>query len=207
MAKQKFYAVKNGIKTGIFNSWAECEAQVKGFKGAQFKSFESLKEAEDYLENKKEKELSFSPDTITAYVDGSFDKAHNVFGWGCVLIDHNSNIQKYCGGDNNIEYIEHRNVAGEIMGSMFAINYAIKNNFKNINIFYDYAGLKHWAIKEWKANKPLTKEYSDFCQKALKKIEISFNKVKAHTGDNFNEEADKLAKKGVSSFIEKHMNN
>ena len=44
--KQKYYVVWKGRKPGIFPSWAECEKQVKGFAAAQYKSFESLKEAE-----------------------------------------------------------------------------------------------------------------------------------------------------------------
>jgi ribonuclease HI len=44
--KQKYYVVWKGRKPGIFTSWAECEKQVKGFAAAQYKSFESLKEAE-----------------------------------------------------------------------------------------------------------------------------------------------------------------
>jgi ribonuclease HI len=49
MAKQKFYVVWQGRKTGIFTSWAECEKQVKGFEGAQYKSFESRSAAEAAL--------------------------------------------------------------------------------------------------------------------------------------------------------------
>ena len=37
MPKQKFYVVWKGRKTGVFTSWAECEKQVKGFVGAEFK--------------------------------------------------------------------------------------------------------------------------------------------------------------------------
>ena len=46
MPKQKYYVVWKGRKPGIFTSWAECEKQVKGFLGAQFKAFDTLKEAE-----------------------------------------------------------------------------------------------------------------------------------------------------------------
>ncbi len=38
--------VWNGREKGIFSSWDECKAQVDGFDGAQYKSFESQKEAE-----------------------------------------------------------------------------------------------------------------------------------------------------------------
>ena len=46
MPKQKYYVVWKGRKTGIFTSWAECEKQVKGFAAAQYKAFDSRREAE-----------------------------------------------------------------------------------------------------------------------------------------------------------------
>jgi ribonuclease HI len=46
MPKIKYYVVWKGRKTGIFTTWAECESQVKGFVGAQFKAFDSEVEAE-----------------------------------------------------------------------------------------------------------------------------------------------------------------
>jgi ribonuclease HI len=46
MAKQKYYVVWKGRNPGIYLSWAECEAQVKGFTGAEYKSFESREMAE-----------------------------------------------------------------------------------------------------------------------------------------------------------------
>jgi ribonuclease HI len=44
--KHKYYVVWKGRKTGIFTTWAECEKQVKGFVGAQYKAFGSSHEAE-----------------------------------------------------------------------------------------------------------------------------------------------------------------
>jgi ribonuclease HI len=47
VAKQpKFYVVWRGKRSGIFESWAECSAQVQGFPGAQFASFETREAAE-----------------------------------------------------------------------------------------------------------------------------------------------------------------
>lgn len=45
----KFYAIKKGKQTGIYNTWAEAQDQVKGFSGAQFKSFATLDEAKEYM--------------------------------------------------------------------------------------------------------------------------------------------------------------
>ncbi|HEX9333203.1 MAG TPA: ribonuclease H family protein [Anaerolineales bacterium] len=54
MPKQKYYVVWQGRKPGIYTSWAECEKQVKGFAAAQFKAFDSLKEAESAYQSKYE---------------------------------------------------------------------------------------------------------------------------------------------------------
>ncbi|GMI38349.1 hypothetical protein TrCOL_g2829 [Triparma columacea] len=50
MPKKKFYAVVNGVKPGIYDSWPTAEKQVKGFPGAIFKGFKSEGEARVYLE-------------------------------------------------------------------------------------------------------------------------------------------------------------
>lgn len=44
--KAKFYVVWQGRETGVFTDWKECEAQIKGFQDAHYKSFDSLQEAE-----------------------------------------------------------------------------------------------------------------------------------------------------------------
>ena len=44
--KAKLYVVWKGRKTGIFASWEECEKQVKGFTGAEYKAFGSRAAAE-----------------------------------------------------------------------------------------------------------------------------------------------------------------
>ena len=46
MAKQKYYVVWKGRRRGIFTSWSECEAQVKGFTDAEYKAFDSPEEAQ-----------------------------------------------------------------------------------------------------------------------------------------------------------------
>ncbi len=49
MPKQKYYVVWKGRRTGIFDSWAACEAATKGYAGAEYKSFETRAEAERAL--------------------------------------------------------------------------------------------------------------------------------------------------------------
>ena len=47
MAKQKYYVVWKGRETGVFNSWDECQEQIKGFHKAVYKSFKSKELAEE----------------------------------------------------------------------------------------------------------------------------------------------------------------
>mgnify|MGYP000105063714 CR=1 FL=1 len=99
MAKKKFYAVKSGVKPGIYETWAECEAQTKGFSGAQFKSFGSMAEAEAYMtgayiedkttdvnnsvdeiNNQVEEEISkLTENDVIAFVDGSYSSVAKKF--------------------------------------------------------------------------------------------------------------------------------
>ena len=50
----------------------------------------------------------------------------------------------------------------------------------------------------WKANNVLTQKYAEFMQRKRKQIHISFQKVKAHSGDYYNEQVDKLAKAALT---------
>lgn len=196
---KKYYAVRNGRKIGIFNTWDECNSQVKGFKGAEFKSFKTKEEAEVYIkgENLSSKKLSDLCDgEVIAYVDGSYNIKTKVFGYGVIILDKDEEY-KFNGSHDNLEYSSHRNVAGEIYGSMEAIKYAIKNNKSKIHLHFDYMGIRSWALGEWKTNKELTKKYKEFIDSVKTKIDIDFIKVKAHSNDKYNDIADRLAKNAV----------
>jgi ribonuclease HI len=45
MAKKKYYVVWVGATPGIYETWAECQAQIKGYPNARYKSFSSKEEA------------------------------------------------------------------------------------------------------------------------------------------------------------------
>lgn len=45
MGKKKYYVVWAGVEPGIYDSWKECERQVKGYEGAVYKAFEDLETA------------------------------------------------------------------------------------------------------------------------------------------------------------------
>jgi ribonuclease HI len=190
----KYYAVKKGRKTGIFTSWSACEAQVKGYKGASYKSFATKAEAEAFLANTPKK---VDPNGLVAYVDGSFHSVDHIYGYGVVLIEKGEVIKTFTGSGSDPDYVSMRNVAGEIFGSEAAIEYAIAHNYKAISVYYDYMGIEKWALGEWKANKKGTQAYVAKFQDYQKAIDVTFVKVSAHTGVTYNEMADQLAKQAV----------
>lgn len=53
MAKQKFYAVRVGKIPGVYRTWSQAEEQVKGFSGAEYKSFFTEEEAVRYISLEK----------------------------------------------------------------------------------------------------------------------------------------------------------
>ena len=52
MAKQKFYVVWKGRKTGVFQTWEDCKAQTDKFPKAIYKSFKTRQLAEQALKGK-----------------------------------------------------------------------------------------------------------------------------------------------------------
>ena len=197
---KKYYAVKKGFKPGIYSNWNECKAQTDHFKGSLFKKFDTLSEAQEFMEHSDKKDNS-SPDInlpTYAYIDGSFNKYRKIYGYGGYIIYNN---QKYIiqGSGNEEKYAKMRNVGGEILASKETIKKAIELGIKDIDIFYDYSGIEEWAKGRWKRNLDSTKEYYEFFQSIKSKININFKKVKGHSGNEGNDEADRLAKE--SAFI------
>ncbi|MFV0394673.1 MAG: viroplasmin family protein [Coprobacillaceae bacterium] len=192
---KKYYAVKIGKKPGIYETWDQCKEQVSGFSGAQYKSFTSLQEAKEFIVPPKKVEVQ--QDGLIAYVDGSYNVKTKEYGYGCVCIDNQKVIKEMYGKGTHQDYVEMRNVSGEIIGCEVAVEYAIDNGYNNIYIYYDYEGIEKWATNIWKANKIGTKAYVEKMKDFQKQIQIYFIKVLAHSGDVYNDRADALAKKAV----------
>ncbi|MGQ1892056.1 ribonuclease H1 domain-containing protein [Thermophagus sp. OGC60D27] len=50
-AKTKYYVIWVGHKTGIVDNWEECNRRIKGYKGARYKSYKTLAEAQKAYES------------------------------------------------------------------------------------------------------------------------------------------------------------
>lgn len=213
----KFYAVRKGLNTGIYTNWDEAEKNVKGFPGAEYKKFSTLKDACDFMESttsaekikeaaKEEAKAETEEEIIAnlfkkyktdliAFVDGSYSTEKNLAGSGVVILDKDSVLLKKAllHDDASDDALAMRNVYGEIKAAEYAATYATALGM-SITIFHDYEGISKWVEDDWKANKKKTKIYRNNMKEYQKLIQINFVKVPAHAGVYFNEVADKLAK-------------
>ena len=49
-SKPNYYAVAQGRRTGIYNTWNQCNEQVKGYSNAKFKKFINRHDAVNFVE-------------------------------------------------------------------------------------------------------------------------------------------------------------
>ena len=198
----KYYAVYKGktANSKIYSTWEECKSEVHGCKGAIYKSFKTKEEALEYFkvfENGGPSKESEITNGLTIYVDGSFSLEKANYSYGLIALLDGEEIYEEYGAGEDIDAVPLRNVAGEVLGALKAVEYAIKNNHKEVTIFYDYQGIENWALGTWNRNKKLTIDYYNKMQEFIKVIKINFNKVKGHSGDKYNDAVDKLAKKAL----------
>lgn len=202
MAK-KYYAVRKGHTIGIFETWDQCQKATNGYSGADFKSFPSREQAEAYLigENLQTDciELANTTQTVIAYVDGSYNEQIKRYSYGLVLILPTGEIIEECAYAEETNALSARNVAGELLGVMVAIKKVIDLKFNKIHIFHDYEGISKWISQEWSAKSYVAKKYVEFVDSKKGEIEILFTKVKGHSGDTYNDMADKLAKEALAN--------
>lgn len=212
---KKYYAVAKGKTPGIYFTWEDCRIQVEGVPGAVYKGFQTISEAAQFMEaatGEKQNTL-WEEDTavgtdglpdeevstehhLVAYVDGSYEHSRLMYAYGCVLVFPDEVITLNGSGADE-DYVAMRNVAGEILGSEQAVKWAVAHGYASITIYYDYEGIEKWANGIWKTNKLGTQRYQAFIAEQRKQIQISFQKVAAHTGNRYNEMADRLAKEAL----------
>lgn len=213
-----YYGVKKGRNPGIYLSWNECEKEVKGFKGAKYKKFKNKDEALNFIGAKEDKlgnlinDFNVSEDKvkddedsikelkdkeIIAYVDGSFSIDNFNYSYGVILLTKDGKEMISGKGDNK-KLAEMRNVAGELKAAMVAMEKALEKGMETLYLHYDYKGIEEWAKGNWKTNKEGTKSYKEYYDSIKEKLKVIFIKVLAHSGVEYNEEADMLAKEALN---------
>ncbi|HKS41541.1 MAG TPA: RNase H family protein [Blastocatellia bacterium] len=131
------------------------------------------------------------------YVDGSY--INGATGYGLVILKDGRAVEELFGQVADTAANGTRQVAGELVAVEEALKWCQKNDVKEVSIFYDYLGIEKWATGAWKANQSLTQSYGKFVRASG--IRIRWHKVASHTGNRWNDRADKFAKKGALSVV------
>ncbi len=162
MAKQKYYVVWKGRQTGVFNNWEACQAQIKGFEGAIYKSFETQAMAQrafnglshEYIGKEINKpaltppqlKLLGQPILPSVVVDGACSGATGIAEYKGVDTETKKVIFKskpYHDGTNNIV---------EFLAIVHALSYCKKNNIL-LPIYSDSKIAINWVkTKQEKTN-------------------------------------------------------
>jgi ribonuclease HI len=195
----KFYAVKKGKVKGVYNTWEECQEQVSGFSGAEFKSFKSYDDARAYINGTLAPVQPISvktpidPAEVCIFTDGSFDKVTNTPTSGI-------HLELFGGVSRDFAFkleghSKSRQLAGELASVITALTLCSQMDKHICHIYYDFIGIEKWINGEWSNKKELSIAYANAYNKLVKdnNLFIDFTHAKAHSGIRGNDIADRLA--------------
>jgi len=154
--------------------------------------------SESYYE---EPEVVQEPDSecaIKLYTDGSYDKYTKRYAWAYVLISNDNRLVDFDAGAESASDDNMWQVSGEIKGVVNGLTQADKLGYDSVNVDYDLVNLQKWGDDEWQAKNPETMNYKQFIGEMRDSgMKIVFTKIKSHTGNEFNEVCDMLAKRAL----------
>lgn len=123
---------------------------------------------------------------IKIYTDGAYAPSRNKGGWAFVVIKDNKKIHSSFFGEK-----ETTNNRMEIQAVIEAIIWAKENKLTEIEIFTDSMYVIGTMSKNWKRNK--NHDLWEILDELVLNMTISWNHVKGHEGDKYNELCDALA--------------
>jgi len=215
-----YYAVANGRAIGVFETWAECNQSVKGYKNAAYKKFDTKQEAEEFI-SAKEHKLVVSATTINDNL-GDFQPDYYVYTDGACSKNGTRNASAGIGvffGEN-----DPRNVSAKLLGKQtnnlaeltaivqahavirpdiligkkIAIVTDSEYAIKCVSTYGEKCSKQHWKVDI--PNKELVKTAYELYQDVSNSVR--FIHIRAHTQKTDihsvgNEQADRLARMHV----------
>lgn len=132
---------------------------------------------------------------IDIYVDGSWMAGR--VGYGAAILKDGQLVHELFGPIADADTGGTRQVAGELFAVGHALRWCQAKGISQVAIYYDYAGIEAWAEGRWKAKKPITQRYAKFIRGLKGTMAIRWHKVAAHSGNEWNDYVDELAKRGA----------
>jgi ribonuclease HI len=215
----KIYAIQNGRVIGMFINYEDFRKFTDGYTSFKGKRCKSVKDGYRYIYNANvpknlrtnhcEQQKSITtpeinkkyPDAINykAYTDGSQYCDNNIMGVGYEI---------YCDGRvfSHSSFIKldkkTSSTTAELMSVMMAVERSIDEGLKSLTIVHDNEQVETFA-KSPSKNNPFSKEYHNFMQQKSGLIDVYFEKVKSHSGNEQNDKVDRMIRhKKIDKFIE-----
>jgi ribonuclease HI len=207
-----FYAVANGRNIQIFSNWTDCSHSVKGFKHAIYKKFDTMEEAELFMQtHRKQEEEKEEVAVIDYYVytDGGCSKNGQdtaVAGIGIFFgVGDTRNVSKTITGkqtNNTAELsaiIETYSIieTDVLRGKKIAIVSDSEYAIKCVSSYGEKCSKKNWNVDI--PNKELVRTVYNMYKD---RQNVTFIHIKAHTNQTDvhsvgNNHADRLASKAI----------
>lgn len=191
MAKSKHYVVWVGRKPGIYDSWPETEAQVKGFSGARFKGFPSREAAVQAFQGKTASSNPQTSPTAAGYklqpsgcptgkfltVDAAFSGKTHVLEWRGVLVEDGKQTEVFRsslhkGGSANV---------GEYLAIVDGVRYLVEKALY-IPLYSDSHNAQKWVREcQHRSNVSASPALCELLQKANEFLKFGgYKKVSHH---------------------------
>ncbi len=183
--KKKYYVVWQGNDTGVFDSWAKCQVQIKGYPNAKYKSFPTKEEAEqayrsgtaaDFIGQNKKPTIK----KISA-------KAREKIVWKSIAVDAacsgNPGALEYRGVDTKTSveifrqgpYKKGTNNIGEFLALVHALALLKKEGKPDLPIYSDSRIAIGW-VKKKRANTSIKKTRTNaFLFQLMERAEVWLN--------------------------------
>ena len=189
---KKFYGAKTmDGREFTFTSWQNCKEFTKGKSNILFKGFDTYNDLQEWFNNKKIGHTQIDSRSIQIYVDGSYNNRTGKAGWGWVAVKEDKVIDFQYGECKDAAIS--RQIDGELQAAIEAMSYFAD---EDIIIVYDYAGIALFATGDWTPRTKISVDYVNYIKNFVDLDRIIFSKIAGHSGNEWNDMADTLAKKG-----------
>lgn len=136
-------------------------------------------------------------DFVLLYTDGSHDKKTGRYSYGVVALLPNGEIHTFGQAMSNPKFAKTWNIAGECEGLLAGLSFCKAHGYNRVRICHDLQGLSHWIRGYFKAATSTTTNLVNRFFAHYSDMEVGFAKVKGHSGQEFNDLADKLANQAM----------
>jgi ribonuclease HI len=206
---------------GIYRSWPECEAKVKGVRGAKFQAVASEEQAHAMLRGEGP---ALTPG-LWAFIDGN-----HLGGVGVVIVQKTDEDQETVveqGGYTVVEVLAGagiaelaskkaindalgrlRNILAELAGLHLALTLVPERS--TVTVVHDYEGIGAWMENRWKTRDAIVAALVGACRALIdrRRLRVAFRHQRGHQASwagrddfaHYNAKADALASEAGDRF-------